>query len=287
VSLPTASLDELWSRAQLPLSEQSIESITAQVQWLQEFCDHLVENSLLRSLQRANAAKEAKEAKERGESTKKGSAGAGGDAKRKKGEGTGADGGSGGSGGDGAGGGDKKKRSRKAPVAKDEAEAEAEAEAEEDADFGEEEDELEMEADSMELCGAFATAEGGPPTPLDEPLPRALREAMTHGDGASRPSCRQISSILMRASTEPGDLAAAAAAVGTGAASADAPTGAHHSASSGAPRSTAATDLDDGSDMDEVLIMEGEPLDSHPSRRKKGSGGRRGEHRRSRRSCQS
>ena len=27
----------------------------------------------------------------------------------------------------------------------------------------------------MELCGAFARAEGGPPTPLDEPLPKALR----------------------------------------------------------------------------------------------------------------
>jgi len=250
----------------LPLSEQSIESITAQVQWLQEFCDHLVENSLLRSLQRANAAKEAKEAKERGESTKKACGGAGGGAKRKKGEG--ADGDSGG----GAGGAEKKKRSRKAPVVKDEggAEGEAEAEAEEDADLGEEEDELEMEpdeleADSMELCGAFATAEGGPPTPLDEPLPWALREAMTHGDGASRPSCRQISSILMRASTEPGDLAAAAAASGTRAASADAPSGAHHSAPSGAHHSAAAADMDGGSDMDEVLIMEGEPLDSRPS----------------------
>jgi hypothetical protein len=250
----------------LPLSEQSIESITAQVQWLQEFCDHLVENSLLRSLQRANAAKEAKEAKERGESTKKACGGAGGGAKRKKGEG--ADGDSAG----GGGGAEKKKRSRKAPVVKDEggAEGEAEAEAEEDADLGEEEDELEMEpdeleADSMELCGAFATAEGGPPTPLDEPLPWALREAMTHGDGASRPSCRQISSILMRASTEPGDLAAAAAASGTRAASADAPSGAHHSAPSGAHHSAAAADMDGGSDMDEVLIMEGEPLDSRPS----------------------
>ena len=65
------------------------------------------------------------------------------------------------------------------------------------------------EADSAELCSAFTEAEGGPPTPLEEPLSREMREALTRGDegeeagdegalanGASSQGKRQIAGIL-------------------------------------------------------------------------------------------
>ena len=44
------SLNKLWQNAAQPPSSQDVENISAQVSWLQEFCDHLVENSLSRSL---------------------------------------------------------------------------------------------------------------------------------------------------------------------------------------------------------------------------------------------
>ena len=42
-------LNQLWQTAQEPPSKKDVDSISAQVSWLQEFCDHLVENSLSRS----------------------------------------------------------------------------------------------------------------------------------------------------------------------------------------------------------------------------------------------
>ena len=54
-------------------------------------------------------------------------------------------------------------------------------------------------ADSEELCSAFTQAEGGPPTPLEEPLSREMREALTRGDEdapAALQGKRQIAGIL-------------------------------------------------------------------------------------------
>ena len=56
------------------------------------------------------------------------------------------------------------------------------------------------EADSVELCGAFKDAEGGPPTPLAEPLPQELCDAMnmTCTSASSRRQIRGMLSMLRR-----------------------------------------------------------------------------------------
>ena len=165
-----SNLNSLWKNSSDPPNKKDVDSIAAQVQWLQEFCDHLVENSLTRSLARANekaAAKEAGEKRKRLAEAKR----------REKAENAAAAAASGGSGAKRR----RKKKSTDGEHGGDEAGEEMEADAE-----------VCGEADSVELCGAFAQAEGGPPTPLDEPLPRELRQAIM-GEPSSR---RQIMGML-------------------------------------------------------------------------------------------
>ena len=152
-----SNLNSLWQNAAEPPTNADVDSISAQVSWLQEFCDHLVENSLSRSLDRANAKERAKE--EKAEKRKRQQAEAGARKKAKK--------------------------------------------AESDAKKAESDDDSEVygAADSVELCGAFAQAEGGPPTPVDEPLPLALREAIMQtapGDHSSRRQIRGMIELLRR-----------------------------------------------------------------------------------------
>jgi hypothetical protein len=143
----------------------------AQVSWLQEFCEHLVENSLSRSLLQQQAASE------RG-GRKRESASA------------------------------KRKRGKAAAAA-------AAADGGEEGEEGEEEGEVKPPkpkrnrskigagpvgiaepigmADSAELIGAFKYHEGGPPTPLAEPLSFEVRAALGRGLAGA-----QISGILGR-----------------------------------------------------------------------------------------
>ena len=127
-----------------------MDKISSQVSWLQEFCDHLVENSLSRSSSAAARSGQAAEARGTGGAKQKREGGA---AKRKREKSAGGEGGKG------------KRSALLRRLAN-----------------GLEEDDERVgslsaavaAADSEELCSAFTQAEGEQSTPLDEGLSREM-----------------------------------------------------------------------------------------------------------------
>mmetsp|Transcript_3323 Transcript_3323/g.9593 ORF Transcript_3323/g.9593 Transcript_3323/m.9593 type:complete len:846 (-) Transcript_3323:2188-4725(-) len=166
-----SALNKMWQDAAHPPSSEDVTRISAQVSWLQEFCEHLVENSLTRSLLQQSSSDGSRRPE-------------GGKRKRVA------------SGAEGPGGahrvpegatrvgeltlrlkvpGAKRKR-----PAKDAGNRDAVSPGQPMA-----------AADSDELIDAFQYHEGGPPTPLEEPLGADLRAALGRGS-----SGLQISSML-------------------------------------------------------------------------------------------
>ena len=189
-------LNKLWQSAQEPPSKQDVDKITSQVSWLQEFCDHLVENSLSRSSQPTERSTQPKQKREGG-------------AKRKRKKAEGEEGKKEGEGGE------------KPPDDKDGTKRAAML-----GRMADEEEGMEglgsgavAAADSEELCSAFTQAEGGPPTPLEEPLSREMREAIMRGEeeDSSLDGKRQIAGILRqgRFACANGDAAAADGSCGS------------------------------------------------------------------------
>jgi hypothetical protein len=137
-----------------------VDKISSQVSWLQEFCDHLVENSLSRSSSAAagrSGGGRAAEARGAGSAKPKRE---GATAKRKREKSAGGESGKGGEGkrsamlgrlADGLEGDDERVGSLSAAVAA---------------------------ADSEELCSAFTHAEGEPSTPLEQGLEQGLSREM-------------------------------------------------------------------------------------------------------------
>ena len=138
-----------------------MDKISSQVSWLQEFCDHLVENSLSRSSAAAagrSGGGRAAEARGAGSAKPKRDGAA---AKRKREKSAGGEGGKGGKGGEGGKGG-RGKRSALLGRLADDLEGDDERVGSLSAAVA--------AADSEELCSAFTHAEGEPSTPLEHGL---------------------------------------------------------------------------------------------------------------------